>query len=629
MRGKMEKTAVESAWQSLKKLILYTPPAVPSRFVLKETAGDDAKGSSVQSGRSLAGDYQEEEALLRCAKRILELGEETVRLLRQNDSLASIQELKARLCAIETQQKDLMPTLLAYDSGGEIEADRKLSASLEENKVLLEKIYRLPKNKDVIIREFEIGTEPKAKAAAFFIDGMVDTKVMNLTVLQPLMLAAFQRPMGEEFIAVLVSSYLPANQARRVNSFGEVQEGINSGDTVLLFDGIPGAIVVGTKGWEHRGVSRPSSEQSVFGAQSAFSENIRVNTALIRTTMKDSSLVTEMVKVGKRSQINCAFMYLANVANPQLVAEVKRRIKGIRTDYISETGILIQFIEDHPKNPFPQSISTERSDRVGAHLAEGRIAVMLEGNPFVHILPVSFYSFFHSAEDFGMKSVVGNFMRALRLFGTLIATVLPSLYIAIAYYHQEAIPTDLLLAIAGSRENVPFPAIFEVMVMEISFELIREAGVRIPGLLGSTIGIVGAIILGQAAVAARIVSPIVVVVIAITGLASFTIPEYRMASAVRLVRFLLLAFASMMGLVGLGTGLLWLTVVLASMKSFGVPYMAPIAPKTIAGYDVVLRGEVYEQEDRPDELSPLDSRRQPATSRRWIKDRPAGEEGAR
>lgn len=618
----MERTAVGSVWQKVKKLIVYTPPATPSRFVLDETVEDDRKETQAKSTRELEGDYQEAKALLRSARRILELGEQTVRILRQNGLAGNIQELKAKLYALEKQQKELIPILLAYDSDGEIEEERQLSVSLEENRSLLEKIYRIPKNKDVVIRELEIGTEPKAKAAAFFIDGMVDTKVMNLTVLQPLMLASFKRPMGEEFIGMLVNSYLPANQARRVNSFGEVQEGINSGDTVLLFDGIPGALLVGTKGWEHRGVSRPSSEQSVFGAQVAFSENIRVNTALIRTTLKDSNLVTEMIKIGKRSQINCALMYLADLANPQLVAEVGRRLKSIRTDYISETGTLLQFIEDHPKNPFPQSISTERLDRVGVHLSEGRVAIVMEGNPFVHILPVSFFSFFHSAEDFGMKSIVGNFMRVLRLFGTLIATVLPSLYIAIAYYHQEAIPTDLLLAIAGSRENVPFPAIFEVIIMEISFELLREAGVRIPGLLGSTIGIVGAIILGQAAVAAKIVSPIVVVVIAITGLASFTIPEYRMASAVRLIRFLLLAFASTMGLVGLGTGLLWLTVVLAGMKSFGMPYMTPVAPKTIAGFDVVFRGEVFEKEARPDELSPLDSRRQSVISRKWITDKP-------
>jgi spore germination protein KA len=205
------------------------------------------------------------------------------------------------------------------------------------------------------------------------------------------------------------------------------------------------------------------------------------------------------------------------------------------------------------------------------------------------------------------------------LFGALISTVLPSLYLSISYFHPEAMPTELLLAVAGSRENVPFPAWFEVLMMDISFELIREAGVRIPGVLGPTIGIVGAIILGQAAVSARIVSPIVVVIVAITGLASFTIPEYRMASAVRIVRVVLYMIASGIGLVGLAMAWLGLVVLLCRMKSFGMPYMVPFGPKTIANYDVVVRGQVYNQEWRPDELNTKDSRRQPTISRKWKK----------
>jgi spore germination protein KA len=210
----------------------------------------------------------------------------------------------------------------------------------------------------------------------------------------------------------------------------------------------------------------------------------------------------------------------------------------------------------------------------------------------------------------------------LRLFGALISTVLPALYLAISYFHSEAMPTELLLAVAGSRENVPFPAWFEVFMMEVSFDLIREAGVRVPGVLGSTIGIVGAIILGQAAVTAKIVSPIVVVIIAITGLASFTIPEIRMSSAVRVIRFLLLIVSTTMGLVGLAMALLLLTALLCGMKSYGMPYMVPVGPRTIANYDVVIRGQVFNQEMRPDALGTRDRRRQPGIGRAWKKQRP-------
>ena len=202
--------------------------------------------------------------------------------------------------------------------------------------------------------------------------------------------------------------------------------------------------------------------------------------------------------------------------------------------------------------------------------------------------------------------------------------MLPALYLSIANFHQEALPTELLLAIAGARERVPFPAIIEILLMEFAFELIREAGLRIPGLLGSTIGIVGALILGQAAVEANLVSPIMVVVIAITGLASFTIPDYRMATALRLLRFIFLFSALVMGLVGVTLCLLLVTVVLCSMKSFGLPYLVPIGPKTMPGFDIVRRGSVFRQEMRPDELNTKDQRRQPHISRKWITEPPVG-----
>ncbi len=356
----------------------------------------------------------------------------------------------------------------------------------------------------------------------------------------------------------------------------------------------------------------------------AFSENLRTNTGLVRSILRSSDLVTEMIRIGERGKLNCALMYIDSIANTSLVNEVRRRLKGLDTDYISDSGNLVQFIDDHPQSLFPQTLSTERPDRVASHLAEGRLAIILEGSPFAQVLPASFFSFFHSGEDFSLKSGVANFMRILRFFGALLSTVLPSLYLSLSYFHPEAMPTELLLAIAGSRENVPFPAWFEVFVMEVSFELIREAGVRIPGILGSTIGIVGAIILGQAAVAAKLVSPIVVVLIAITGLASFTIPEYRMASAVRLIRFVLLAVGTTMGLVGLAMALLILATMLCGLKSYGVPYMAPIGPRTMANFDVVMRGQAFNQENRPDDLGTKDRRRQP-TNQPDLEERPPAE----
>jgi len=518
--------------------------------------------------------------------------------------------------------------LLAYQSGQATTGERSVTTSLEENRKIIEALYHLPLNKDVVIREMDVASDPPVKAMAIFIDGLVDAKTLNLAILQPLMLlgSSQRRLYDGDLIDKIIRKYLPSNQVQRADNFIALQEGINSGDTAIFFDGIAEAVLINTKGWEHRSIERPTTEPTVRGSQSGFTENLRTNTSLIRTIMRNSDLVTEMIKVGTRSRTTVAMLYLQSVANPQLVAEVKRRIQGIRTDCLSSSGNLIQFIEDHPLLPFPQSLSTELPDRVAPHLSEGRIALIVDGNPYIHVLPVSFFTFYHSAEDFSLPLLVTNFQRCLRFFGALIATILPSLYIAISYFHVEALPTQLLLAIAGSREEVPFPAWFEVLIMEISFELIREAGVRVPSVLGTTIGIVGAIILGQAAITAHIVSPAVVVVIAITGLASFTIPEYRMAAAIRLVRFLLLIFSIFFGLVGLSTILLWLTVILCSMKSFGMPYMAPVAPKAKAGFDIVVRGPVYSQNNRPEALNTQDKTRQPQVSRTWKKKRPIGKE---
>ncbi len=616
----------------MKRLLLYQPPTQAAPFILEETPAEKPRPEKADApNREACSDELKEQhhelsALLRQAYRITGLMEKTKAALIQKPDEETRQELEAALHRLDQQQQELTPLLLSYD----MRQDRTslgsapLWPSLEENLHAVNRLYELPANKDLVIREITLPLHPPVPAVLLFIDGMVDSKLLNLTIMQPLLLmpAPPDITKGSGLINHLRKEILPANQVVAGKTFSDLQDGINSGDTVLLIDGIAELLIIGSKGWEHRAVGKPTTEQSIRGAQMAFSENLRVNTALIRTMLRTSDLVTEMIKIGERSRVNCAVMYVKSIANASLVTEVKRRIGSIRTDYVDDIGLLEQFIEDHPSLPFPQTISTERPDRVSVHLAEGRVAILLEGNPFVLVVPISMFSLLHSAEDFSLKVPAGSFMRLLRVVGTLISTMLPAFYIAISYFHQEALPTELVLAIVGSREDVPFPAYFEVLVMEISFELIREASLRIPNILGSTIGIVGAIILGQAAVAAHIVSPIIVVIIALTGLASFTIPEYRFAFAVRTVRFGLLLMAAVAGLVGLSSGILLLITTLAYMKSFGMPYLSPISPKSMGGLDVFIRGAVFRQESRPDALNTKDSTRQPHISRGWTKAAP-------
>lgn len=616
----------------MKRLLLYQPPTKAAPFILEETPAEKPRPEQAaapnQAARSdeLKEQHHELSALLRQAYRITGLMEKTKASLSQKPDEETRQELEAALHRLDQQQQELTPLLLSYD----MRQDRTslgsapLWPSLEENLHAVNRLYELPANKDLVIREITLPLHPPVPAVLLFIDGMIDSKLLNLTIMQPLLLMPAPPDInkGAGLINHLRKEILPANQVVAGKTFSDLQDGINSGDTVLLIDGIAELLIIGSKGWEHRAVGKPTTEQSIRGSQMAFSENLRVNTALIRTMLRTSDLVTEMIKIGERSRVNCAVMYVKSIANASLVTEVKRRIGSIRTDYVDDIGLLEQFIEDHPSLPFPQTISTERPDRVSVHLAEGRVAILLEGNPFVLVVPISMFSLLHSAEDFSLKVPAGSFMRLLRVVGTLISTMLPAFYIAISYFHQEALPTELVLAIVGSREDVPFPAYFEVLVMEISFELIREASLRIPNILGSTIGIVGAIILGQAAVAAHIVSPIMVVIIALTGLASFTIPEYRFAFAVRTVRFGLLLMAAVAGLVGLSSGILLLITTLAYMKSFGMPYLSPISPKSMGGLDIFIRGAVFRQESRPDALNTKDSTRQPHISRGWTKAAP-------
>ncbi|WP_371381317.1 spore germination protein [Sporomusa aerivorans] len=617
--------SIRKAYRYIKDILLYRPPQAAKPFVLEEGA-DDRESMPARRSQLLKEKALELNQLLEHAYNLRDLTEKAKAALDKGETdAAQIYALAEQLKVLEKRQAELSPIYLSYRMAIGAETS-PLSASLEENEKIIEELYATHANKDLVLRKFYVRTDPPLKCMLVFLDGMVDKEIMNISILEPLMVWGNTEKIrdGKDIVQSLIDEYLPNNEVKQINEYQAVREAINSGDTVLFVNGAQIAIVLSTKGYPSRSVGKPTIEQSVRGAQVAFSEGLRINTGLIRSFMPTSDLITEIIPVGKRAPLQCAVMYLKPVANAQLVAEIKRRIKGISTDYITDIGMLEQLIEDHPSMPFPQMLSTERPDRVTPHLSEGRIVLLLQGSPFAHILPINLFTFFHSSEDFSLKVPAGNFMRILRLFSALIAITLPAFYLAINYFHQEALPTELALAIAGARESVPFPAMFEIVLMEISFELIREAGTRIPGLLGSTIGIVGAIIIGQAAVAAHIVSPIMVIIIAITGLASFAIPDFRLAFALRITRFAFLVMAAVLGLVGVAFAFVIATSLLATMKSFGVPYLAPVAPKTVAGLDVVIRGPAYRQEARPDELQTQDPRRQPHLSRKWIKENFAG-----
>ncbi|KRW91303.1 spore germination protein [Alicyclobacillus hesperidum] len=498
--------------------------------------------------------------------------------------------------------------------------DDEIECDIDEMKRRLERFFHLPQNKDIVIREFRVGVDTKApwRGMAVFVDGLSDKNVINSAILEPLMiLTHVSEENPRRTLEYVVEKLLPGNQSQIVNKWSEAVANILTGSTVLFLDRCNGALVIETKGWEHRSVSTPQTENVVRGSQDAFTENFRANTGLVRARLRTEHLVTEIHSVGNLARTDVAIMYIHGVTNPKLVREVRRRISQIDVDFVLDSGMLEQFIEDRPSMLIPQVMATERPDRVAASLAEGYVALFVGNSTYCLIVPVVLWSLVHSSEDSNIRFLPGTFMRLIRWIALLTALLLPGLYVAVTNYHAEMLPTDLMLAIAGSREQVPFPVVVEVLLMEFAIELIREAGIRIPTVIGPTIGIVGALIIGQSAVQAGIVSPLLVIVVATTALASFTVPNYELSMGIRIMRFAFLIAGAVLGFYGIAILFVVYVVRLTMLKSFGVPILSPIAPSSGASRDVLLRGPLWSMNKRPSFLYPLRSWRQKPMSRPW------------
>jgi spore germination protein KA len=498
-----------------------------------------------------------------------------------------------------------------------------ISCSLAENLTFVKEKFHYPDNSDLVIREFDIVVKDAVIAAfLFFYDGMSDTRVINMDILQPLMLLSNLdiKSDGKGLSKFITSHILPHNQIKEVNTHQEIIDMVNFGGCGIYVDGLDVAFAADVKNLPGRGIEKPNTELVIRGAQEGFNENIRNNTALIRKRLKDEDLVAENISLGRRSKTPCAMMFIKDIANDALVGEVRRRLKNIKVDHIMDSGELEQFIEDNPLLPTPQVIATERPDRVCGMLAEGRVAIIMQGSPFVLVVPVTNDDIFHAAEDQNLRFPYANLLRLIRIFAIIMSLLLPGLYVAITNFHHEMIPTDLLLAIMSAREKVPFPSVVEVFIMEISFELIREAGIRIPGPIGPTLGIIGALILGQAAVAANIVSPILIIVVAVTGIGSFAIPNFSAGFAFRILRFGFIILGALAGFLGIAAGLVLLGFWMVSAKSFGVPFVVPVGPRTKGGFsEATIKEPIYKQENRPDFINPKDPIKQAKMSRAWVR----------
>ncbi|PIC87098.1 spore germination protein [Sporosarcina sp. P20a] len=482
----------------------------------------------------------------------------------------------------------------------------------------------LGESSDIVIREIRIGKGGSVKAGIFYTDGLTDTPALQNFIMESLMLDIKGTPLEKKLtpehnlLTVLKDFAMTVGEITDLTNFDDLFTSLLSGDTILLIDGHSEGLVIGNKHWVERGITEPASQTVVRGPREGFSENLRVNTALVRRKLKDPNLWMESKVIGTRTKTNVAIMYINGVANDKIVNEVRLRLDRIDIDGILESGNIEGFIEDSTYSPFPTVFNTERPDTVAAALLEGRIAILVDGTPFVLIVPALFVQFFQSPEDYYVHTGIGSLIRALRFLSFVIALLVPAFFIAITTFHQSMLPPALLISLAAQREGVPFPTFIEALIMEITFEILREAGIRMPRSIGSAMSIVGAFVIGTAAVEAGIISAAMVIVVSITAISSFVSPTYNLAISVRILRFGFMALAASFGLYGIAIGLVALILHLCSLRSFGIPYMSPLAPFNVSDQkDTLIVVPIWKMFTRPRLINQTNKVRQqdPATAK--------------
>lgn len=460
---------------------------------------------------------------------------------------------------------------------------------------------------DFISREIEVGEIYKIKMSVLFIDGLIDKDHISEYTIGSL----FREEEVKEFslkgfkssiLEIISKETLYSAEVKELFHMDDIIDAMLSGDTVLLIDGIDRAIVIGARGWPMRGIQEPQTETVIRGPRDGFTETLKVNTSLVRRRIKDTNLKIKIQQVGRRSKTDVAIMYMDDIVDKSLLQKVNERIRAIDIDSIEDSSMLENLIEDNYLSVFPQIENTERPDSVAASLYEGRVALLVDNSPFALILPATIGTLLQSSEDYYKRWSEASVVRGLRILAVLLTIYTPAFYVAVIAYNPGLLPTKLTYFLAASRINVPFPAVVEAFLMEMTIELIREAGTRISGPVGTTIGIVGGLIIGQAAVEAGIVSPILIIIVAITTIASFAIPSYEFGSGFRIWRFVVMIGAAIFGLYGIVLVSIVLGTHLVKLNSFGVPYTSPYSGLGLkAGElkDTLVKAPIQDLKDRP------------------------------
>jgi len=466
-------------------------------------------------------------------------------------------------------------------------------------------IFHTPKNKDLVVREFK--TAAGRQAFIVCIDGMANSGDVNDFILRPLM-----RRNADSIADIIEMTKLSENQ-----SLDEAVSSVLSGDTAIYIAGYNDFFICETKGFAQRSVSTPETEVVIKGSQEGFNECVRTNITLIRKLMKSSDLVSEFLQVGKLNNDSCAVLYIEGLTDPALISEVKRRIGGVSADYVEGSGMLEQMISGSKMALFPAIMSTERPERAANYLAEGRVVVICDGTPFALVAPASIVSMLDSTELNTLRWQSGTFIKIIRMCALFFCTLLPALYIALTSFHREMLPEKLLSSIIQARENIPFSTSISVIIMLVFFEIIREAGQRIPRTLGGAIGIVGGLILGQAAVEANFLSPVTLIVVALAGISNVAMPDYDISFTFRVIQFFLIFMAMLQGLPGIVAGITVVLVLMLNQESFGRPVLSAGAMRFTSGSSLFFSRPLWKQEKRSRELNPQKNEAQPEKSMRW------------
>lgn len=461
-----------------------------------------------------------------------------------------------------------------------LEESRKVSANLRENEKYLRS--RLENCSDILIRPMRLGDKHKVDCLMVYIEVAVSNMMLDDSALGK-MINHFWEISPEDIQEFVRHNSLGIADVKKLENLDESIDAMLAGNAVFFIDGYDKAMKISSKGYPSTGVMEAESEKVLRGSREGFSDSVKSNSALIRKRLRDTRLKVEEYKIGVRSHTLTQVLYMDDLVHEGLLEEVKERLEEFQIDGILDSGMLEQLTEDVWYSPFPQYQTTERPDRAVQEILKGKVVILCDNSPEALILPGNFSSFMESSEDWYHRFEMASFLRILRYLAVIMATVLPGLYLAVIRFHTQILPSALILSFAEAREGVPFSSVVELIFLELAFELIREAGVRVPGSLGNAIGIVGGLVIGQAAVEANLVSPIVVMIVALTALGSMTVPNEEFASAFRLVKYGFLILGGYLGIYGIVLGVYLVIGHLAGLISFGIPYLVPFIKKEQKG----------------------------------------------